>query len=223
MELIGISGKPRHGKDTIADALVERYGFVKIPFAKELKRVVSVVFEIPLERLNGDNKDSPYPQPLLLTKTLICHLLDELGVNDTDIEVDLIQKFNCKEIISDRQLLQTVGTDIVRKCIDNDYWINKFIEEVKQHEKVVCSDARMPNERKLIRDLDGEVILVKRPNFDTGDTHESENSLGEDGEYDVIVTNDYTVFSLKSEIQFWYEWVRSRRVKSYSSKRMFKK
>jgi len=217
MILIGVSGKPRHGKDTVADALVDRFGFVKIPFAKELKRIVSVVFKMPLDRLYGDDKDDQYDKPLIVSKTEICHLLDELGVNDTNIEIDLIQEFTGKEIFSDRKLLQFVGTDFVRKRIDNDFWINKFIEEINQHEKVVCPDARMPNERKLIKSLGGELILVKRPNYDTNDTHESENSLGNEDDYDVVVTNNYTAFSLQSEIQFWYEYVRGSRVRSYSS------
>lgn len=35
--LIGISGKREVGKDTVADYLVEKYGFVKVPFALRLK------------------------------------------------------------------------------------------------------------------------------------------------------------------------------------------
>jgi len=37
--IIGVSGKLRHGKDTIGDYLVRRYGFKKVSFADKLKQI----------------------------------------------------------------------------------------------------------------------------------------------------------------------------------------
>lgn len=48
MKLIGISGKAGSGKDTVADYLFEKYGFLKIAFADPLKSAASDIFGVNL-------------------------------------------------------------------------------------------------------------------------------------------------------------------------------
>src|SRR5690625_5115450 len=43
---IGLTGKMRAGKDTVADYLVENYGFKKFAFGDALKRYVHEIFDV---------------------------------------------------------------------------------------------------------------------------------------------------------------------------------
>lgn len=47
--LIGISGRAGSGKDTVADYLWKKYGFLKMSFADPLKRAASNMFGVKLE------------------------------------------------------------------------------------------------------------------------------------------------------------------------------
>lgn len=63
LTLVGFHGRAGAGKTTCADHLV-RCGFVKDAYAKTMKQAVSVMFDIPIDILNGDihvkNKIDPY-------------------------------------------------------------------------------------------------------------------------------------------------------------------
>ncbi len=55
--IIGIAGKARHGKDSCADFIVERFGFCKKSFADPLKRAAAELFGLPLETfMSGDRE-----------------------------------------------------------------------------------------------------------------------------------------------------------------------
>lgn len=217
-DLIGISGKPRAGKDSIADVLVKHFGYTKLSFADPLKTITSNVFKIPLDEFYGDNKDEPYDKPVIVTKTHLCLLIDELGV-DPNREQEFFDLFEGTELGSHRRMLQFVGTDVVRKHVDEEYWLKEFHKRTDEIGAVVCADARMPNERELIKDMGGEIILVTRPDFIIEDSHESENSLGTPEEYDVLVSNDSTLLALQVDIKFWYRTLREKRVRTYLSEK----
>lgn len=60
-KVIGIAGYMGHGKDTVADVLVEHFEYTKIRMADELKRVVSEVYDLPLDKLNdAEFKATPH-------------------------------------------------------------------------------------------------------------------------------------------------------------------
>lgn len=47
--LIGVTGRARSGKDTLANFLVDNHGFVRLAFADALKEVVALVANEPVE------------------------------------------------------------------------------------------------------------------------------------------------------------------------------
>ena len=49
---LAVSGKMRSGKDTLADRLVERYGFIRYAFADRLKEVARELFGMPMGAKN---------------------------------------------------------------------------------------------------------------------------------------------------------------------------
>lgn len=56
MKLLGIVGKAYSGKDSIADHLIECYGFVKLSLAAPLKAMCALAFDLTTEQVNGSEK-----------------------------------------------------------------------------------------------------------------------------------------------------------------------
>lgn len=56
--IIGISGKARAGKDTLADYLAQNYGFIKVAFADEIKVKCCIDFKLSYEQLYGSLKET---------------------------------------------------------------------------------------------------------------------------------------------------------------------
>ena len=71
MILIGISGKAHSGKDTVADILVNRYGFIKMAFADSLKGLVQQHYGFKKEDLWTDYKTEEVRRILQGTGELI--------------------------------------------------------------------------------------------------------------------------------------------------------
>lgn len=55
--IIGLGFAARSGKDTVADMLVQNYGFTKIAFADALKEGAQAVFGLTHDQLYGDLKE----------------------------------------------------------------------------------------------------------------------------------------------------------------------
>ena len=90
--------------------------------------------------------------------------------------------------ITVREMLQHLGTDIFRKKIDNDFWINSFkrrydnrlFEKFNNYGSpkptiVFTTDVRFENEARTILELGGIVVKLER-NLMQND-HESESSV----------------------------------------------
>jgi dephospho-CoA kinase len=52
--MIGICGKKFHGKDTIANYLIQRFGFTKVSLADPLKKGVQEIFGLTDNQLWGN-------------------------------------------------------------------------------------------------------------------------------------------------------------------------
>lgn len=60
--IIGISGKARSGKDTIANYLVEKYGFSRVGWAERLKKGIAVFHGWDERHIEGELKDVVDPK-----------------------------------------------------------------------------------------------------------------------------------------------------------------
>jgi hypothetical protein len=60
MTVVGISGKKRSGKDTMADVFVEQ-GFERHAFAEPIKGAAKMIFNLTDEQVDGDRKEEPDP------------------------------------------------------------------------------------------------------------------------------------------------------------------
>jgi hypothetical protein len=222
--IIAFSGAKFAGKDTAAEGLIRSYGFKRIGLADKLKDICSHVFGIPRQDMDNPMlKEVSFDTPISITNTNIVDLLETI-FNDGfsfDLEkttLEVCKNFYGKILTSIRDMLQTIGTDICRCYIQDDIWLSYVKNTIKNSDHpLVITDARFKNEREYLKKLGAVLILVKRPGLENTSTHISENQLGDDSEYDVIVTNDSSITCLQSEINMWFS------VKQYAIKSNFKR
>lgn len=209
--ILAFSGAKFAGKDTAAEALIRSYGFKRIGLADKLKDICSTVFGIPREDMdNPIKKEYPFKKELLITNDHITALLQRTHSDGFDFNYEktheqVCKNFQGKNLTSIRDILQTVGTDICRTYIKDDIWLAYVHDTIKNFNgDVIITDARFRNERNFLQELGATLILIKRPGFESKDTHISENQLGNEDEYDVIVTNSSSISGLQSDIRMWF-------------------
>ncbi len=172
-KVIGIIGKAGAGKDTVADHLRAKYGFVRGQFARLLKDIVCDVYGWDRELI--ETLEYKEEIPLLPDGTPQCpgplhregHRVYPGGMTR-------------------RQVLQHIGTEGFRYCAD-DTWVRaevRFLDDQgkllgSMPEGLVFADVRFINEAKAIRRLGGEVWRVSKiggPGTDSAD-HQSETEM----------------------------------------------
>jgi hypothetical protein len=124
-----------------------------------------------------------------------------------DVYRAITHDFVGKRLTSIRDCLQVVGTDICRVYVDDGIWLSYIAKQVSDGNKnFVVTDARYKNERDFLRSIGAFLVLIKRKSLDKmeKDTHISENDLGDDSEYDVVVNNDSCKNHLQSSMAMWY-------------------
>ena len=110
-----------------------------------------------------------------------------------------------------RELLQTLGTDIIRDNIDKDFFVKRLCDDIKVYSHyfdiITISDARFPNELDIPKKLFENVISIKvvRDNFESPLTikqqhHETEVALDDYGKFDFILKNDGTIKDLEIKV-----------------------
>jgi hypothetical protein len=209
MKIIGIAGLKRSGKDTIANFFVESERFTKVALADSLKELLVRVFGVEKKYFYDDAlKEGDLPERITIDYSHLDKLCD-IVKNEWGFPIeqrDRIDYFFGQEISSVRSLLQTVGNDILRDCIRDDIFIVLLFCRIKEISgNVVISDVRYKNERDALKKAGASLLLVKRNPLMNKDQHTSENSLGKDKEYDVIITNDdISLNQLRSEVLMWY-------------------
>ena len=164
VEILGLSGWARNGKDTVADHLISKYGYERISFAAPMKEA--------LYRLN------PKITINNVVSTPIRIGVDIYGWDDL--------KTHGPEV---RELLQRFGTEVGREMFGEDFWVNAAIDSIEDGSRVVVSDVRYPNEADAIKKLGGEVWRVVRPGFGAANGHASEHALN-NYEFDYILDNN---------------------------------
>ena len=110
-----------------------------------------------------------------------------------------------------RELLQRLGTDIIRKQINWDFFVNRICEDIIVYsyffDVVIISDARYEDEiegpKSKFKDVTS--IRVINPNLESPLTNKEQKHLSETGldhynNYDYVVINDKEKEDLKSKV-----------------------
>lgn len=90
--------------------------------------------------------------------------------------------------LTPRQMMQKVGTDMVRRVWDEDFWLKNMDLRLCGGD-VVVSDVRFPNEAQYIRDRGGVLVRIAHNGGALEDPHTSETSQ-ESIREDVCVVNE---------------------------------
>ena len=190
--IIGICGLISSGKGTVADILVEEYGYTKISFADNLKDGVAEVFGWDRQMLEGDTdegrawreqKDSFWSQ--------------ETGRN-----------------ISPRVVLQEFGTDCMRNGFDNNIWVSIVKKKIVENPATnyVIPDVRFENEANMIKSIYGEVWRIRRGpdpvwfrmyqdiGVEPKDIHQSEWAWA-NVNFNHVIDNGGTIDMLKNQVK----------------------
>jgi hypothetical protein len=172
MKIIALHGKAGAGKDTFADRLVDRHGFVKRGFADPLYEEVAEAFRVGVGWLR-DRDVKERDQDLL--RLVRCH--DE-GFTAWAKSRD----FDLMVTRSPRWILQQWGTGYRRGQSDT-YWLERmgdFVAQLTVPARVVIPDCRFLNEGQwVLRNL-GQIVKIVRPGVAAVTSHVSEIPLPED-------------------------------------------
>jgi Domain of unknown function (DUF4406) len=173
VELIGLSGYARSGKDTIADSLATTYGYKKMSFADPMKKALLTL-----------DPNIDFGEGRAYLSQAIKVGWDELKNNSTEI----------------RPLLQRMGTEIGRNMWGEDFWVNAAINSIPDGSKIVFADVRFPNEADAIKSLGGSVWRIERNGVGPANSHISETAL--DGyKFDKTINNSGSIEDLEITVK----------------------
>lgn len=167
-KIIGFSGRIGSGKSELAK-LCQDAGYEKLYFALPLKKLVADLIHVGLNEINGlKNVEKEYR----------FNKLDYLFLSkETRIPFDTVEKeMSQVEFRTVRQLLQFIGTDLIRKYNTN-WHVNQIRSMIDRNKNYVIDDIRFRNELDLVREFGGDCWFIIRPKIDNVSNHESETSL----------------------------------------------
>lgn len=169
--IIGLTGYAQSGKDSVANILVENYGYQRIAFADPIR---ALLYEA---------------NPMLKEGYRVQGLVDVYGWDK--VKVDYPEA---------RNLLQNLGVG-ARKTFGDMFWVNQALKGVYPEGDFVITDVRFPNEAKAIRLHEGSQIWrVRREGFSAVNAHVSESAMDGE-KVDQIFVNNGTLDDLKVLIQ----------------------
>ena len=110
-----------------------------------------------------------------------------------------------------RELLQTLGTSIIREKIDEKFFVDRMIGDIQVYsyfyDVITISDARLKIEVDSLKEKFNNVyaIQIVRPNYDNGLTeeqkkHRTEIDLDDYDKFDYKVINDGSIEDLEHKI-----------------------
>lgn len=212
-KVVGVAGIAGAGKDSFASVLIEEGGYVGLNFAYPIKRMCSEIYGLSNWHLNTpEGKTQRFKDPLLFYKPQLDHVVSIIrethDISNFTFELSKIRDAysnpkTAKKLHTPREVMQFIGTDICRLA-HQDYFVQVWLKYVEANPTTnfVTTDVRFKNERDAIRVVqDNKLVLITRDRLFSDDvyTHESETSLGDKSEYDIVIINDGTLEDLQNK------------------------
>jgi hypothetical protein len=167
--IIGIHGKAGSGKDTIGQMIIESD-----------------------PESNWHRK--AFADKIKVISAEILALDPKLVFSDSfkQVEIPRLQ-------MTGRDFLQKFGTDMCRKHLSEDIWLNALLDEYSPDKNWVITDVRFRNEANRIKELGGKLIKVTR---DTDElSHISERDLETYHFWDQVIDNNSTIDDLRTIVE----------------------
>lgn len=161
--LVGVGHKKRRGKDTIANRLVDKHGFMRVSWADPMKEAAGIIFDWDYEHLYGDLKEVIDPRWGFSPRWAIIRFGTEA----------------CRDNIDKNIWVKSTWFRIQK------------IWKKNPNMGIVVPDVRFPNEAAFIREKGGVLWRVDRDiPPDENSSHESEVALDSYDDWDVIIQNN---------------------------------
>lgn len=224
MRIISFTGPKGSGKDTCADLLkADGISEGKISFAGPMRKMFTEIFELdPILFDDRELKEYPFDTSIELNCMALIRLLTymddyvETTEEQKERNLDLMIKEGLKKHVvrTPRELLQYVGTEIIRKHINPAWHIEaafsaKGLEGLNPEGIYCVTDARFPNEYEWLNNrfmLDFTGFYVDRPEAEEllkTATHASELQVKEVRKLiptDLVLDNSGTLDNLRKQI-----------------------
>lgn len=208
-KLIAFAGRKRSGKGLLSNAIVEYNNDMNqqtkiLTVASYLKELCCILLGINYETLI-EWKDNGHTFNIKPNEKWF-----NIINNKTQIPIDTIKNELVDiEFTNVRQVLQVIGTDVIRKYKPN-WHIDCLSEDIQDYIKsynIVIDDVRFPNEKEAIEKLGGRVFFIIRPNYFDISNHISETSLKwQNFKEDNIIINDLSKKSMELNIKLAYAY-----------------
>jgi hypothetical protein len=204
---LAFSGKKKTGKDTsmkIAKEMLESSGRTVqfAAFAEPLKDKICIdILGLDKALVYGSNEDKDKPTHILWDKLpeYIRKKYSKEVVTITSLYGPIQEAIPRSGQMSNREVMQIVGTDIFRKMLYDLVWADGPFRRKFDADVVILTDLRFPNEKHCTEEHGGVIIRLER---ETGliDNHESETAL--DGyEFKYCYKNNGSLDDLTSYIR----------------------
>lgn len=176
--IIAICGLKRSGKDTLADAICQSYGFEKLRISANLKEVMRVLFDFTEDQLETDLKDDIDGKWGVTPRKLMQFI-------GTEIMQHEIQK-----------VIPNVGRH---------FWIKKVRDEhIEKYpaKKFIISDLRFLHEYELLQKYKPYIIRVERNCVASqcAQQHSSETEF-KSIPYDKLFNNNGTLYDIEQQVK----------------------
>lgn len=157
INIIGLTGAARAGKDSVADVLTREHGYIRFAFADELR--------IMLMEIN----------PMICIE----HSESMMAWMPLDDAV-LAYGWDFVKEHGGRELLQNLGAAVRRR--DPEFWINIVRKQMERDwsRSMVITDCRHLNELAFIRSVGGKIWRIERPGVGPINDHVSEHEWRQD-------------------------------------------
>lgn len=196
--LIGLTGRPLAGKDTIGQLLTAS-GFWTMSFADALRHECAAAWGVtPYTFTDRASKETPLARlAVARCRDIGFRLLGADPDRDWDLEAPR----------SPRWVMQHWGTEY-RRAQRPHYWVERARDHIQalrreQRTRIVVTDVRFANEADCIRHLGGWVLRVHRPELAPLEpgaaAHDSEQQAARLAA-DADIHNDGTLDHLRAEV-----------------------
>lgn len=145
--IIGLSGQKNSGKDTVYEILKKHHPKIeRIALADNLKWICCQVFKIPLIFFNDrELKEKDFEIPVIISQENILGIYEETK-KIYPVENCVFKDFSNIVIKTPRNLLQFVGTEIIREWIHISWHLMAVLSKIKKDRIYVITDIRFENE-----------------------------------------------------------------------------
>ncbi|ALT58116.1 hypothetical protein FDG94_gp124 [Pseudomonas phage SM1] len=140
MQIVGLTGLPRSGKDTLANLMVARHSWIRMAYAEPLYEEVAEAFGVTVVQLLS-NEWKTQPQARLVIDR--CTDKEFFDVFEKAMDGDCLYRYN-----TSRTILQLWGTEYRRLSCRQSYWTEKMEQRIMEayhngHSRIVVSDVRV--------------------------------------------------------------------------------